>query len=125
MAATERGIRIVPSSTVEEKLAQADLSPREASAIVGFYNDAQIKALKVALLSVAGFVLISFWVTFALPERPPDGDRRLGGDSRSRGALARGLLASGLIQLELTKTYRLRRYFNALILAQELKGCFQ
>ena len=46
------------------------MRPQEASAIVGSYDDAQIAALKVALLSVAAFVVVAFWFTRALPDRP-------------------------------------------------------
>ena len=69
-AATEQGIAFVPSATVEAKLDQAGLRAREASAIVDSYDESQIKALKVALLSVAIFVVASFWFTRALPDRP-------------------------------------------------------
>ncbi|HJX32637.1 MAG TPA: MFS transporter, partial [Solirubrobacterales bacterium] len=69
-AATEQGIAFVPSSTVEAKLDEARVRPREATAIVDSYDEAQIKALKVALLSVAIFVVASFWFTRALPDRP-------------------------------------------------------
>jgi EmrB/QacA subfamily drug resistance transporter len=69
-SATEQGIAFVPSSSVEATLDEARVRPREASAIVDSYNDAQIDALKVALLSVAAFVLLSFWFTRALPARP-------------------------------------------------------
>lgn len=69
-AATEQGIAFVPSSEVEAKLARSHVGPREASAIVDGYDQAQIEALKVALLSVAIFVVASFWFTRALPGEP-------------------------------------------------------
>lgn len=68
--ATEEGIELVPSATVEAELEKAGVPPREAKAIVDSYDDSQIVALKVALLSVAAFVVASFWFTRALPDRP-------------------------------------------------------
>jgi EmrB/QacA subfamily drug resistance transporter len=69
-AATEPGIAFVPTSTVEAKLDESRVRPHEATAIAGSYDEAQIEALKVALLSVAIFVVASFWFTRALPDRP-------------------------------------------------------
>ena len=68
--ATEEGIELVPSATVEAELEKAGVPPREAKAIVDSYDGSQIVALKVALLSVAAFVVASFWFTRALPDRP-------------------------------------------------------
>jgi hypothetical protein len=69
-AATEQGISFVPTSTVEAQLADAGVSPTEAAAISSGYDNSQIDALKIALLSVAAFVVGSFWFTRALPDRP-------------------------------------------------------
>jgi len=68
--ATEEGIAFVPTATVEAQLAEAGVKPQEAEAIATGYDDAQIDALKVALLSVAAFVVASFWFTRALPAEP-------------------------------------------------------
>jgi hypothetical protein len=48
----------------------AEANPEEASSIVASYSRAQSTVLKVALLSAAVFVLISFCFTSALPGRP-------------------------------------------------------
>jgi EmrB/QacA subfamily drug resistance transporter len=69
-AATEQGISFVPTSSVETQLSDAGISPGETAAIAGGYDDAQIDALKIALLSVAIFVVGSFWFTRALPGEP-------------------------------------------------------
>ncbi len=69
-AVTEEGIAFVPTPTVEAELEKAGVKPEEADAIASGYDDAQVSALKVALLSVAVFVLGSFWFTRALPAKP-------------------------------------------------------
>jgi EmrB/QacA subfamily drug resistance transporter len=68
--ATEQGIEFVPTAAVETQLDKAGVQPQEAQAIASGYDDAQISALKVALLSVAIFAVVSFWFTGALPNRP-------------------------------------------------------
>ncbi len=69
-AATEQGISFVPTAEVESQLAKAGIAPDEVSAISSGYDDAQVEALKIALLSVAAFVVGSFWFTKTLPDRP-------------------------------------------------------
>lgn len=69
-AATEEGIAFVPTSTVEAQLAKSGVEAGEAKAIASGYDEAQITALKIALLAVAAFVVASFWLTGALPGRP-------------------------------------------------------
>ncbi len=69
-AATEEGIAFVPTATVETQLEKAGAPPQEAEAIAASYDDSQITALKIALLSVAAFVVASFWFTRALPATP-------------------------------------------------------
>lgn len=69
-AATEEGISFVPTATVEAQLAKAGVKPQEAEAIATSYDDAQINALKVALLSVAIFALASLFFTRSLPAEP-------------------------------------------------------
>jgi Na+/melibiose symporter-like transporter len=68
--ATEQGISFVPSATVEAQLSKAGATPAEVKAIAGGYDQAQVDALKIALLSVAIFVVGSFWFTRALPGEP-------------------------------------------------------
>jgi EmrB/QacA subfamily drug resistance transporter len=69
-AATEQGISFVPTATVEAQLEKAGAPQVEVAAISNAYDDAQIDALKIALFSVAIFVVASFWFTRALPSEP-------------------------------------------------------
>jgi EmrB/QacA subfamily drug resistance transporter len=69
-AATEQGISFVPTQEVETQLTKAGVPPAEVEAIAGGYDQAQVDALKIALLSVAIFVVGSFWFTRALPATP-------------------------------------------------------
>jgi MFS family permease len=69
-AATEQGISFVPTPEVESQLHEAGVSSGETAAISSGYDNAQIDALKIALLSVAIFVVGSFWFTRALPGEP-------------------------------------------------------
>jgi MFS family permease len=69
-AATEQGIEFVPTATVEAQLEDAGVEAHEVQAIASSYDESQITALKVALLSVAAFAVASFWFTRALPARP-------------------------------------------------------
>ena len=47
--------------------AEAGLDPATADALVENYEDAQLKALKIAFLFAAFLVLASFWTTRRLP----------------------------------------------------------
>jgi len=67
---TEQGIEFVPRSDVEQTASDAGLPPDQASAIGDVYGDAQLQALKRALLGAAFFVLLGFWLTRRLPGRP-------------------------------------------------------
>ena len=69
-AATEEGISFVPTAEVEAQVAKASVPPDEVEAIADGYDQAQVDALKIALLSVAIFVVGSFWFTRALPADP-------------------------------------------------------
>jgi hypothetical protein len=81
------------------------------------------------LLIVPGLILITSpagrW-----PEAGSDGGRDASCSSAAdgladAGALAGGLLALRLVQLDLAQADRLRRHFNALVVAQELQRRFQ
>jgi EmrB/QacA subfamily drug resistance transporter len=69
-AATEEGVEFVPTVTVEAKLEKSGAPPGEVEEITAGYEDSQILALKVALLAVAAFVVVSLWFTRTLPDRP-------------------------------------------------------
>lgn len=63
------GGSFVASSEVEAAAAKAGLEDKEASEVVKDYEDAQLEALKAALLFAALLVLASFFATRNLPAR--------------------------------------------------------
>ena len=63
------GGSFVASAEVEAAAAKAGLEGKEASEVVKGYEDAQLEALKVALLFAALLVLASFFATGNLPAR--------------------------------------------------------
>jgi predicted MFS family arabinose efflux permease len=63
------GGSFVASSEVEAAAAKGGIEGREAAEIVNDYEDAQLRALKVALLFAALLVLASFFATRNLPAR--------------------------------------------------------
>jgi MFS family permease len=67
---TEQGIEFVPRADVERAVADAGLAPDQAAAVGEVYGDAQLQALKRAMLGAAFFVLLGFWLTRRLPDRP-------------------------------------------------------
>ena len=71
-AATERGIPIVTTEQAHKALLDAGLSQADANAVTADYADAQLNALKTAMLAVAFLALLSFWFTRRLPGRPAE-----------------------------------------------------
>ena len=67
---TEEGLPMVSQSTVQSASEQAGLPPAQVQAIVGHYSDAQIQALKRALLVASMFVLVGVWFARGLPSKP-------------------------------------------------------
>jgi EmrB/QacA subfamily drug resistance transporter len=61
------GASFVASDEVEAAAAAARIPPRTVDALVSHYEDAQLKALKLAFLVAALLVLASFWSTRRLP----------------------------------------------------------
>jgi len=64
------GASFVAAAEVEATAEAEGLPPATVDAVVGHYEDAQLKALKTALLFAAFLVLASFWATRRLPRRP-------------------------------------------------------
>ncbi len=71
-AATENGIPIVTTEQAHQTLLDAGVSPAEADAVTADYGDAQLNALKTAMLAVALLAVLSFWFTRRLPGRPKE-----------------------------------------------------
>jgi EmrB/QacA subfamily drug resistance transporter len=63
------GGSFVAADEVRAGAEAAGVSPATADALVENYEDAQLKALKTALLAAAAIVLASFWATRRLPTR--------------------------------------------------------
>ena len=69
-AATEQGIEIVTTEQAHAALVAAGLTPSEADAVTADYADAQLDALKKAMLAVALLALLSLVFTRRLPGKP-------------------------------------------------------
>ena len=69
-AATENGIEIVTTEQAHAALLDAGATPAEADAITADYADAQLDALKKAMLAVALLALVSIVFTRRLPAKP-------------------------------------------------------
>ena len=69
-AATEQGIEIVTTDQVHAAVLDAGGTQAEADAITADYGDAQLEALKKAMLAVALLALLSIVLTRRLPDKP-------------------------------------------------------
>jgi MFS family permease len=67
---TEYGLPMVSRSQFQSAAEQAGLPPEQVNTLVGFYGDAQIQALKRALLFASLFVLVGAWFARELPGEP-------------------------------------------------------
>ncbi len=92
-AATEQGIEIVTTEQVHAAVLDAGATPAEADAITADYGDAQLEALKKAMLAVALLALLSIVFTRRLPNKPmtpPEPEHgRIGLITARTGTLAR------------------------------------
>jgi MFS family permease len=61
------GVEFVPIGQVARALAAAQVPPAEADAILAGYADAQLQALRIALLVAAAIALLSIFLTRGLP----------------------------------------------------------
>jgi MFS family permease len=87
---TEEGIPMVSQATVEKVAEDAGLPQRQVDALVGDYNDAQVDALKRALLVASLFVLVGLWFARSLPGEPlgqPEPEKA-GAEPEPAGAVA-------------------------------------
>jgi Na+/melibiose symporter-like transporter len=67
---SEDGVQMVSQSQAESIAKDAGLPPRQVDAVVSDYNDAQVEALKTALLAASFFVLVGAWFARTLPNEP-------------------------------------------------------
>ncbi len=67
---TEQGVPMVSASQAEGIAKQAGLPPAQVEAVTSSYSDAQIEALKRALLVASMFVLVGLWFARTLPSEP-------------------------------------------------------
>jgi MFS family permease len=67
--ASEQGLPMVSQAQARSAAEDAGLPPKQVDALVAHYNDAQIAALKRALLCASAFVLVAVWFARGLPGR--------------------------------------------------------
>jgi MFS family permease len=67
VSGTEEGLPMVSQAQFESAVEQAGVPAPQAEALLGYYNESQIDALKRALLLASGFVLVGLWFARALP----------------------------------------------------------
>jgi Na+/melibiose symporter-like transporter len=67
--AAQKGIPVAPLDAVEKAARAAGVPPDQAVAVAEAYGDAQLQGLKLAVLAVAAFALLSLWFTRRLPAR--------------------------------------------------------
>ena len=77
-AATQQGIEIVTTEQANAAAVAAGLSPVEADAVAEDYGDAQVEALRRAMLGVAILALLSFMFTRRLPSKSSTADSEVG-----------------------------------------------
>jgi EmrB/QacA subfamily drug resistance transporter len=74
--AVERGIDFVPADQVRAAAEKAGLDQATTAAIVDDYGKAQLRSLKVGLLTAALLALLALMSTRELPHHPPAGRRK-------------------------------------------------
>jgi hypothetical protein len=67
---TEQGVPMVSGATAEAAAKKAGLSPDQVETVVDHYGDAQIDALKRAVLAASFFALVALWFAGDLPGEP-------------------------------------------------------
>jgi EmrB/QacA subfamily drug resistance transporter len=74
-------VSFVEADSVRTAASEAGLDSATTDALVESYSDAQLKALKTALLAAGFIVLAAFFTTGGLPSRPPDAATGLEGEA--------------------------------------------
>jgi MFS family permease len=87
---TEEGLPMVSQAQFRTTVEQAGLPPEQVEKLAGFYSDAQIEALKGALLLASSFVLVGLWFARTLPDKALDapGADSLSPEARPQAGLA-------------------------------------
>jgi MFS family permease len=67
---TEQGVPMVSRPDVEAIVEEAGLPPQQAQAVVDDYGEAQIDALRRAVLGAAMFALVALWLAGDMPGAP-------------------------------------------------------
>jgi MFS family permease len=67
---SEKGVPMISTAQAEAFVKDAHLSPQHAEAVLNAYSDAQIRALKNALLIASMFSIVGLWFARALPSKP-------------------------------------------------------
>lgn len=89
--AIEGGLAFVPVQQVEAGLMSRQVPPDQITALVDTYVNAQLLALKTALLAAAGIALVCLFLTRNLPHQPLDSqDHHPRGRRRRRDPMAPG-----------------------------------
>ncbi|MGH2982418.1 MAG: MFS transporter, partial [Solirubrobacterales bacterium] len=70
VSGTEQGVQMISRPTAEAIVNRAGLPPDQAEAVIDAYGDAQIDALKRALLGASLFALVALWLAGDMPGRP-------------------------------------------------------
>ena len=70
VSGTEQGVPMVSQATAESAAKEAGLPPDQVEAVTDHYGDAQIDALKRAILGAALFALVALWFAGDLPRSP-------------------------------------------------------
>ena len=70
IAGTEQGVAMISRPDAEAAVSDAGLPPEQAGLVIDHYGEAQIDALKRAVLGAAFFALVAVWFAGDLPRRP-------------------------------------------------------
>jgi MFS family permease len=70
VSGSQQGVPMVSRDTAEGVAEKAGLAPRQVDAVVDDYSDAQIDALKRAILAASAFALVALWLAGDLPGTP-------------------------------------------------------
>jgi hypothetical protein len=70
VVATEQGVAMISRPDAEAAVSEAGLPPEQAQVVIDHYGEAQIDALKRAVLAAALFALVALWFAGDLPGRP-------------------------------------------------------